>query len=217
MAGGDVAHVDDVECAVDVDGDPAEQEAAHEPHRGPGRVVRAENERRVDDHHGQPLGGVSEGLELGLVLGVDVGEAEMPDLEGRRLVGGAARLRDPDRAHGRGVDQALDPGGERLLEHEPGAPQVGGEDRVAVGGAQRGPAGDVEHARDALHRPAHGAPVGDVAHGALELEPGERLEVGAAPDEQPQVVAALGQRARDVRAEEPGGPGDQRLRHAGGS
>ena len=40
------------------------------------------------------------------------------------------------------------------------------------------------------------------------------LEVGPAPGEQPQLVAALGQRANEVAADEAGSAGYKRLRHA---
>ena len=35
-----------------------------------------EDERRVDDHHVEPVGGEPQRLDLGLVLGVDVGDPE---------------------------------------------------------------------------------------------------------------------------------------------
>ena len=88
-------------AAVDVGRDPAEAEAAHQTHRGPRRIVGAEDEGRVDDHHRQPARGEPERLELGLVLGVDVGDPEVADLERRRLVGGrrsASRPRSPRRS-----------------------------------------------------------------------------------------------------------------------
>ena len=135
----------------------------------------------------------------------------MADVERGRLVGGALRLRDADRPGGGGVHDALDPGLERALEDDPRAAHVGVEDGLAVGRAQRGAPGDVEDAARRPHRLADGAPVGDVAGRALVLDPVERREVGAAPGQHPQVVAARGERPRQVRADEPGRAGEQRL------
>ena len=128
----------------------------------------------------------------------------MADLERRRLVGGALRLGDADRAHGRGVDDALDPGLERLLEDDPRAAQVGREDRLAVGGAQRGAPGDVKDPIDPLHRPAHRAAVGDVAGRPLELEPVEMVEVRSCG------ARAGAARRRARRAREPGASRESR-------
>ena len=64
MPGGNVADVDDVEPAVHVRRDLTEEEAPDETHRGAGRVVRAEYERRIHDHDRQTMCGEPEGLEL---------------------------------------------------------------------------------------------------------------------------------------------------------
>ena len=71
----------------------------------------------------------------------------------------------------------------------------------------------MEDAVDALHRPAHRPPVGDVAAGALELEVRQMVEPGSAAQQQPQLVAALRQRADDMRADEAGAAGDEGLAH----
>ena len=71
----------------------------------------------------------------------------------------------------------------------------------------------MEDAVYALHRPAHGPPVGDVAAGALEVEVHRWSRLRSARAEQPQLVAALRERADDVRAEESGASGDEGLAH----
>ena len=140
---------------------------------------------------------------------------EVADLERRRLVGGPARLRGADRPGASTCGRRARPRLERRLEDHPRAAQVGGEDGVAVGGAQRGPAGDVEDAVDAVHRPADRAAVGDVAGRALELEPSRWREVGAAPGEQAELVARAGERPGEMRAEEAARAGDQCLAPSG--
>ena len=75
-------------------------------------------------------------------------------MNGVRLVGGARRLRGADRRDRGGVDEPLDPGREGLLETISGPAHVDVEDGLAVGGAQRRPAGDVEDAVDAVAPPA---------------------------------------------------------------
>ena len=142
----------------------------------------------------------------------------MADLERRRLVGGPLRLRDPDRARRVEVWTRRSTPASSASSNTIRAPRrLVVEDRLAVGGAQRGAPGDVEDAIDALHRPPHRAAVGDVAGRPLELELVEMVEPRAAPGEQPQLVAALGERANQVRAEEAAAAGDQGLAHRAGS
>src|SRR6266508_1510192 len=71
----------------------------------------------------------------------------------------------------------------------------------------------MEDAVDAVHRPAHSPPVGDVPAGALELETRQVVEPGSTAQQQPQRVAALRERADNVRAQEPGASGDEGLAH----
>ena len=61
----------------------------------------------------------------------------------------------------------------------------------------------MEDAINAAHRPPHGAAVGDLAGRPLELDLGEWFAPGAAPREQPDLVPALGERADQMRADEP--------------
>jgi hypothetical protein len=68
------------------------------------------------------------------------------------------------------VDDALDPGAQRLLHDVPCADDVHVVELLGVGVAQRDAAGDVEDAVDALHRPAHGPAVEHVALDPLEVE-----------------------------------------------
>ena len=142
---------------------------------------------------------------------------EVPDLERGRLVGRPpCGFATPIAPSGRRVHDALDSRLQRLLEDDPRAAEVGREDRLAVGGAQRGPPGDVEDAVDAVHRPAHGAAVGDVAGDALELEPVEVVERRSCAGR----AGAARRRARRARAarcepRKPLAPGDQGRCHAG--
>ena len=109
LPGGDVVGVDDVQRAVDVGGDPAAQEAAHELGRRAAHVAGAEHVRRVDDHHRQPLRGEAQRLDLGLALGVDVGQVVARGVEDLVLVGGRAAPRRADRGHRRRVHRRARP------------------------------------------------------------------------------------------------------------
>ena len=137
----------------------------------------------------------------------------MPDVERRVLVDRAVRLRNPDRSHRGRVNHALDPRGLRLLEHQPGAAKIGVPDGGVVLRPEGGPPGDVEDALGPGHGAADRPAVRDVARSTLELEALERPQVGAPAREDPQFVAALGERANQVRADEPGGPRDERRPH----
>src|SRR5207342_3918591 len=117
VALGDVAHVDDVDRSVQVARDAAKQETAHQGIGGSARVrvLGAQDERRVHDHHGQALGGGAHRYQLGLVLGVDVGDPETTHGERVILVDGLTRPRGPYRARARGEHGANDAGTQRLL------------------------------------------------------------------------------------------------------
>jgi len=215
---GDVAHVDDVERAVDVHGDLAQQEAAHQLVRGaaPAGVIRPEHERRVDDHHVEAPLGVAQRLLLRLVLGVDVGVAEPPARERLGLVGGAAPGHGADCAHRRRVDDPMHPGAPRLLEHVAGPGDVDLEHPLAVAVAHRGDPRDVEHPVHAIHRPPHRVAVDDVADRRLVVDPRQVLEPGGLPGQQAQLITAVRERPDDVRAEKARAAGDERLAHAAG-
>jgi hypothetical protein len=73
----------------------------------------------------------------------------------------------------------------------------------------------VKDARGPLNGLPHRAAVGDVAGRALELEIAEVLEARASPRQQTQLVATLGKRPNQVRAEKPAASGDQGLGHSG--
>ena len=176
-------------------------------------VIGAEHEARVDGDDVEPVGRHPPRLGLGLVLGVDVGDAEAPGGERLVLVGGAAGTRRADRADRRRHDHALDSGAQRLLADDPGAGDVDLEDALDVGGPHRGRPRDVEDPVDVLERTAHRAALGDVSGAALELDLAEMVEARALAGEQPQVVPALGERGHDVRADEPAAARDQGLRH----
>ena len=113
------------------------------------------------------------------------------------------------------MDQAGDPGVERLLGNHAGPADVDIEHPLTRAVAHRGRAGDVKDPLDALHRPADRAPVGDVPGGAIELDSLQMAEVGGAACEQPQVVAALRQGPHQVRPEEARAAGHERRRHTG--
>jgi len=71
----------------------------------------------------------------------------------------------------------------------------------------------VEDALDAGHRSANGSAIGHVTDRPLELEALELAGLAFAPGQQAQVIASLGECARDVRADESGRSGDQCLPH----
>jgi hypothetical protein len=71
----------------------------------------------------------------------------------------------------------------------------------------------VEHALDAVHGAAHRAPIGDVPGGPLEFDPLKQPQIRAPPGENPQLVPAVRQRADEVRADKPTGPGDKSRSH----
>ena len=199
-------------AAVDVGRDLAEAEAAHEAHRGPGRVVGAEHEGRVDDHHREPVGGEAERLELGLVLGVDVGDPEVADLERGRLVGGAlAASRPRSRRRSRCG---------RRARPRPRAPPRRRSARRA-GWRRRRPRGRRRAARSARRRGRRGrrpsiarrtarrSVTSPVARSNSSSPRWPRSEPRRASSA--QLVAALGERAHEVRAEEAARAGDQGL------
>ncbi len=115
------------------------------------------------------------------------------------------------------VSTALDDAGaQRLLHHVARPLDVDLEDPVAGAASHRGGAGDVEDALDALHRLADRLAVGDIADGALELDPLERLRVALLADQQPQFVAAASEFPDHVEADKARPAGDERLRHSAG-
>ena len=66
---------------------------------------------------------------------------------------------------------------------------------------------------DALHHPADRPAIHDIAAGPLEFEVRQVIEARAAAGQQAQVVTTRGERADDVRADEPAPAGDQSLAH----
>ena len=143
----------------------------------------------------------------------------MPSLPGGEelcLVRAAAGRRRPDRGDARRVDHALDPGPQALLE------QVARADRRSPRRAARRPPAAATSSRRSGRRgrrPCSArltcAAVEQVALDGSYSSPARFSVLRRVADRQPQVVAALGQRARDVRADEAGSPGDQRLPHRG--
>ena len=95
-------------------------------------VAGAEHVRRVDDHHRQAVRGQAHRLELGLVLGVDVGQPVAPGAEDLVLVGRRAARRGAHRRDRRRVHDARHAGAQRLLEHDPRASDVDREDLVGA-------------------------------------------------------------------------------------
>ena len=93
------------------------------------------------------------------------------------------------------------------------APRVRVPDAGTIAPAKGGPAGDVEHPLDPGDGSADRSAVSDVARRPLELEPVERRQAGASPGENAQFVAALRERAGQVRADETGASGDERDPH----
>ena len=164
--------------------------------------------RGVDDDERQAVGGDAQRLVLGLVLAVDVREAEAAGAEDLRLVGGRAARRGADRRDRRRVDGALDAGAQGLLEHDPGAVDVDAEERVGAAAQRREP-GDVEDARDAAQRAPDRRAVQDVGADPLDLEAVELLDARAGADGHAHAVAALDEQPRDVRADEAGRAGDE--------
>ena len=121
-------------------------------------------------------------------------------------------LADADRADRRGVDHALDPG--RLAPPRKRCARRGrscprprrGPGRAARSGRRRGkPARRLPCAR----RTARRSVTSPVARS--NSMPLDRLEIRAAACEHAQLVAALGERAGEMRADEPRGAGDQGL------
>lgn len=212
----DVADVHDVDRPVDVAGDPAQQKTADERVGRPARVgiVGPEDERGIDDDDGQPLRRRPHRDELGVVLRVDVGDAEPSHGERVVLIDRLPRLRGAHRARARGEHRALDAGAQGLLEDVPRTPDVDVEDADPVPAPHRRRSGDVEDALDAAHRPSHRVAIGDVALGALPLHSCERLGVAAIADQQPELVASTGQLPGDVDAHEARPTGDERLPHS---
>ena len=135
LAARDVVGVHDVERAVDIGGDLAAQEAADELGRGAVEVAGAEDVRGVDDDDRQALRRQAHGDALGLVLGVHVGQAEASRAEDAVLVGRRAAPRRADRCDRRRVDDTLDAGAQRFLEHHTGALDVHAEEVVGARGA----------------------------------------------------------------------------------
>ena len=121
------------------------------------------------------------------------------------------RLGDPDRPDGRGVDEPLDLRLQRLFEHDPRAAQVDVEDGAAIAGPQRGAPGDVKDRSIPFiaRRTARRSVMSPVARSNSTSSSWSRFELP--PSEQAQLVAARGERAHEVRAEEPAAPGDQGL------
>src|SRR5207249_11149952 len=75
----------------------------------------------------------------------------------------------------------------------------------------------VEDEVDALHGATHGGRIQQVALADLDVEPGQRAAVAARAREDAH-RAALGEKlAHDVRADEAGAPGDERVDHGSGS
>ena len=70
-------------------------------------VAAAIDEGGVHAHQGQAVGGQAERFGLGLVFGVDVGDAEMAGGKHLRLVGRAAARRRADGGHAGGEHHAL--------------------------------------------------------------------------------------------------------------
>src|SRR5437588_9911239 len=96
--------------------------------------------------------------------------SRVPDVA---LIGGGPVRRRADRGERRGIDDALDPGAECLLEHYLGATDIEGERLLARETEMRG-ARDVEYALDPAHRAADGAAVPDVCSDRLDVL-GDRL------------------------------------------
>jgi hypothetical protein len=207
VAGGDVAHVHHVQRPVHVERDLAQEDTPDQAVRGPGRIIGTEDEGGIDDDDIEAVGGQAKGLELGLVLRVDVGDAQSSRGEGLVLIRGPARRCRPQRP-GRGrVHHPLDARAERLLHDQPGAVHVDREDPLRAAGAHRRGAGDVEDPLGAIHRPAHCAAIGHVTGDALEVEVLEMIELRRPPRQQAQLVAAPGQRPGQVGADEAGAAG----------
>ena len=76
--------------------------------------------------------------------------------------------------------------------------------------------GDVKDALDAFDGAADRAAVGDVAGHLLVVDPVQRCSVGAALDQQPELVAAIGEGQDEMRAEQAGGAGYQGPGHRSG-
>jgi hypothetical protein len=71
----------------------------------------------------------------------------------------------------------------------------------------------VEQAVDALERPPHLAPVGDVGRHDLHLEVGDRVQRDVGRNRDTHPVAARDERPREVGPDEPGRPRDERGGH----
>jgi hypothetical protein len=132
------------------------------------------------------------------VDGIDIGNAEAPGREQLILVGGAARLRGPERRGARRVDDALDGRAQAFLEHGLRPAYVDVEEPLHVRGPEGPQPRGVKDALHALERPAHRAPIQDVAGDPLHVEVADQLVVGSVLHGQAQVVAAFVEKPRDV-------------------
>ena len=129
------------------------------------------------------------------------------------LVGGAASLRRPQRRGARGEHHPSHARAQALAEHRPHASHVHLEQPLGVRRAHGGHARRVEDLVDTLQRPPHRATVEQVAPHPLDVEVFDRRGVRALPDRHAQVLAAIGERASQMRADEAGGAGQECLGH----
>ena len=95
-------------------------------------VARPEADSRIDAHEREAARGESQSLDLGLVHGVHVGDAEPAGGEQLALVGGLARLGRTDRRGARGEGHPFHLGPEALLQQRSRAADVHVEQPLAV-------------------------------------------------------------------------------------
>ena len=201
-------------AAVDVGRDAAQEQPPDQPVRGPAGIVGAEDEARVDDDDRQALGGDAHRDGLGVVLGVDVGDAEPAGLERLGLVG---RRRPARRGRPRRRWRCGRPGSPRRAAPPPsrcGCPPTLTSNTRSRSDVRIEVVPATWKTRSMpVHRGAHRIAVGDVAVGALELDPAQVRGVPLAADQQPQLVASRGELPDQMRAEEARPARDERRCH----
>jgi hypothetical protein len=206
VPGGDILDMDEVEPAVDIGGHAPVGRLDDDPARGGGaQVARADRGRGIDDHGGEPARGhglfdQAFGDNLGALVGPHHGL-----FGGRVVFVRRAPVEREERGDRTGVDQPLDPAGERRLDHVVGGEAVVAHDFFGIGRPEAIVRRDVEGEAHAFHRAAHARAIAQVALDDVEAQPGQIFARGGAAHEDAAPRAPGEQRAHHRRTEEPAG------------
>ena len=208
----DVGHVDQIEAGVERGEHPPEQVVHdHLARRGGLHFPGADGIRRVDDHDGQPTGGVFVGHALGEELRAFVGADHVVAGDRRRLGAGPAVLGNAERTDARGIDHALDARSRAGLEHVARALHVVAVDLGRIPGPEPIVGGDVEDEPAALDRRAQGVGLEDVAADELGRAAFERPEAARRASQHSDAAALGHQLPRQIGSHEAGGARDQHI------